>query len=81
MSLLDPKQPNSKQEENDQCDIWMISEESTSRENILLEYLSKQDRDIEYLSKQDWDLPQNEKEDLLTMIVQHHSAFSLEEDE
>ena len=66
MSLIDPKQPNSKQEENDQCDIWMISEELTSRENILLEYLSKQDWDIEYLSKQDWDLPQNEKEDLLT---------------
>ena len=75
VSLIDLKQSSCnqkfKQEEDDhQCDIWMISERLMSRENIL----------SERLSKQDWDQPQYEKEDLLTMLVQYLSAFSLEED-
>ena len=34
----------------------------------------------EHLSKQDWDLLQNQMEHLLTMIVQHHLPFSLEDE-
>ena len=43
VSLIDPEQPNCnqkcKQEEDDQCDIWMLSEGSTSRDNIIRSFI------------------------------------------
>ncbi len=56
----------------EECDVRVVSGESTSLRKQML---------AEILSSKDCILPPEEKECLHSMLLQHHSAFSLEEDE